>query len=270
MKTALSRSVMLTISVLFLALGACSKEPDNAAAEKPPAVTVDDIPTAASPLAIAAISGDLAKIRSLLEAGAEIETTDALGRTPLHMAAFYGRTRATELLLASGATIEVRDRIGMTPLHAAVLAGGRHVVELLLDRKADPNARTDTGQTPLHLAAATGQPRVARLLIERGVPTRRARTSTARPRSSTPRATSIRSRPKHCSPMPRRTTDCASSQRLAPARGSAGGTSDQKHRQGGLADQAFLIASSRSSRRRILPTLVFGNSVRNSTWPGTL
>jgi hypothetical protein len=168
MKTALSRSVTVTISVLFLALSACSKEPDNAAAAKPPAATVDDIPTAASPLAIAAISGDLAKIRSLLEAGAEIEATDALGRTPLHMAAFYGRTRATELLLASGATIEVRDRIGMTPLHAAVLAGGRHVVELLLDRKADPNARTDTGQTPLHLAAATGQPRVARLLIERG------------------------------------------------------------------------------------------------------
>jgi ankyrin repeat protein len=34
--------------------------------------------------------------------------------------------------------------------------------------------------------------------------------------------------------------------------------------------QAFLIASSRSSRRRILPTLVFGSSVRNSTWRGTL
>jgi ankyrin repeat protein len=58
---------------------------------------VEDIPTAASPLAMAAIRGDLAEIKALLEAGAEVNVTDALGRTPLHMAAFYGRTKASEL-----------------------------------------------------------------------------------------------------------------------------------------------------------------------------
>ncbi|MBL0167457.1 MAG: ankyrin repeat domain-containing protein [Propionivibrio sp.] len=50
----------------------------------------------------AAIQGDLAAIKVLLEAGADINTRDALGRTPLHMAAFCGRPKTTELLISSG------------------------------------------------------------------------------------------------------------------------------------------------------------------------
>jgi ankyrin repeat protein len=171
MNTVPSGTMLLALAVLLLSLGACSQGPENSAtvkAEPPGANKVEDVPTAASPLAKAAIRGDLVEIKALLEAGAEVNVTDALGRTPLHMAAFYGRTKASELLLTSGAKIDARDRVGMTPLHAAVLAGGRYEVELLLERKADVSATTDTGQTPLHLAAATGQPKVSRVLIERG------------------------------------------------------------------------------------------------------
>jgi ankyrin repeat protein len=141
MKINRPRAALLVIAALSLALSGCSKEPEDIATLKPQpsssSATVDDVPTAASLLAKAAIRGDIVEIKSLLDAGAQIDVTDALGRTPLHMAAFYGRTKASELLLASGASIDARDRVGMTPLHAAVLSGGRHEVELLLDRKAD-------------------------------------------------------------------------------------------------------------------------------------
>jgi len=157
------------LCVLFLALAGC----DSGSSGKAPVVEasrvqVDDVPTAASPLALAAMRGDLPEISRLLDEGADVNVTDALGRTPLHMAAFYGRGKASELLLVRGAIIDAKDRVGMTPLHAAVLAVNRQQVELLLDHKAAVNARSDIGQTPLHLAAATGQPKVARSLIERG------------------------------------------------------------------------------------------------------
>ncbi|HNH24920.1 MAG TPA: ankyrin repeat domain-containing protein, partial [Accumulibacter sp.] len=136
-------------SALFLVLAGCdSGTPSKAApSESSRNPVVNDVPTAASPLAHAAMRGDLAEIKRLLEEKAEVNVTDALGRTPLHMAAFYGRTKATELLLSKGAAIDTPDRVGMTPLHAAVLAVNRQEVELLLDHKATVNAKTDMGQT---------------------------------------------------------------------------------------------------------------------------
>ena len=120
---------VLAVGGLALNIIACNRQDENAGAP----VKSEAPPVAESPLAKAAIRGDLAAIKAMLEAGAEINTRDALGRTPLHMAAFYGRPKTTELLIASGADINARDRIGMAPLHAAVLSGGRQEVELLLD-----------------------------------------------------------------------------------------------------------------------------------------
>lgn len=153
-----------------LLLAACGKstEDPSGTTGPAPASQVDDRPSAESPLAKAARRGDLETVRELLDAGNEVNVTDALGRTPLHMAAFYGRPRTSELLLERGAEVNAGDRVGMTPLHAAVLDGRTSVAEILLARGADINAASHTGLTPLHLAAATGQPAIARLLLGRG------------------------------------------------------------------------------------------------------
>ena len=164
MNIAASRATLLGLAMLSLAIAGCSKqaEKEPSATAKPPAAPAAtvEVLAAASPLARAASRGDLPEVKALVAAGANVNVTDALGRTPLHMAAFYGRTKVSDCLLTSGADIHARDRVGMTPLHAAVLAGARQEMELLLDRKADVNAATDAGQTPLHLAAATGQPKM--------------------------------------------------------------------------------------------------------------
>lgn len=165
------RTAIIAIGSLALALGACSRQPENGAAAgqaSKEAQKAADIPTAESMLAKAASKGDMARIRTLLDEGGNVNVIDALGRTPLHMAAFYGRPKTSALLIASGANINAKDRVGMTPLHAAVLAGGLQEVELLLDKNAEIATATDTGLTPLHLSAATGQPQIAALLIQRG------------------------------------------------------------------------------------------------------
>lgn len=164
-------TALLLAGALSLALSACGKTPAppaDSTAEKPAVAQADKPATAESPLAKAVTRGDLEKIRVLLEQGAEVDASDALGRTPLHMAAFYGRPRTTELLLAHGAKLESADRVGMTPLHAAVLGGSLHEVELLIGKGANIEAASDTALTPLHLAAATGQTAIAKLLLQQG------------------------------------------------------------------------------------------------------
>ena len=155
----------IAASVLTLTIAGCGKNDG----EQDTTQAADDAqPVAESPLAKAVVRGNLAEIRAQLDADADINSRDALGRTPLHIAAFYGWPKTTELLIARGADVNAKDRVGMTPLHAAVLSGGRGEVELLLRRKAEVGAKTDAGQSALHLAAATGQPKLTRYLIEQG------------------------------------------------------------------------------------------------------
>ncbi len=157
-------TLMIVFGALALSLSACGKQP-----EKPNAQIKTEAPsTTSDPLTDAAIKGDPASAKALIEAGADVNAKDNLGRTPLHMVAFYGHLKVTELLIDSGADINAKDHVGMTPLHAAVLSGGRQEVQLLLDKKADIKAKSGAGQTALHLAAATGQPKLSKFLIERG------------------------------------------------------------------------------------------------------
>jgi ankyrin repeat protein len=154
--------IAAVIFSLSLALSGCGKPAKTVeVATAPP-------PAAESPLAKEATRGDLAKIKVLIEEGADVNATDALGRTPLHMAAFFARPKTAALLITNGANVNTKDRVGLTPLHSAVLAGSPKVIELLLNKKADIKAASETGLTPLHLAAATGNLQVVTLLVQRG------------------------------------------------------------------------------------------------------
>jgi len=67
-----------------------------------------------------AMEGDTARIRSHLEAGADVETRSSSGRTLLMSAASQGRVEVVRLLLAHGAKVDAADDQGRTALmHAA-------------------------------------------------------------------------------------------------------------------------------------------------------
>jgi ankyrin repeat protein len=123
-----------------------------------------------SPVADAAMNGDVEAVRTLLRQGADVNTAQGDGMSALHWAAESGLVEMTDMLIYAGADLEAVTRIGdQTPLHVASRAGMASTVEALLKAGADANATTATGgATSMHLAAASGSADAISLLIGSG------------------------------------------------------------------------------------------------------
>lgn len=103
--------------------------------------------------------------RAIAEGG--LDTPDDRGRTPLMHAAFIGSVDAVRTLIEAGGKVNSSDASGMTPL----MFGVRDIekVRLLLQQNADPNAKTKQGQTALLIAASTsGSIEIIRALVAKG------------------------------------------------------------------------------------------------------
>ena len=108
-------------------------------------------------LHVAAALGQTGLARTLLDAGADLKTRDAAGKTALHRAAWGHNPGMVDLLLRAGADANAPDKDGRTPLHAAADSSARpRTAELLLKAGADPGARDKQGLTPVELAATSG------------------------------------------------------------------------------------------------------------------
>ena len=114
-------------------------------------------------------AGDPEKSRLLIERGADVKAQSKQGRTPLMLAAMRpGNSAIVELILSKGAGIQARDRFGATALSLAARAGDLDTVKLLIAKGADPNLTDGVGRGAL-LSATMGQnPAVIRLLLQRG------------------------------------------------------------------------------------------------------
>ena len=84
-----------------------------------------------TPLALAAIRGNIEIMRYLLTRGSNIEARGEMEETPLIEAAFHGELEAVRLLLKSGADRHARDSFGRTALDAANQRGWHAVAEQL-------------------------------------------------------------------------------------------------------------------------------------------
>ena len=125
-----------------------------------------------SPVADAAMRGDVEAVRTLLRTDADaVNTPQGDGMTALHWAAVRGNGTLAELLLEAGADVTAKTRIGAyTPLHLAAREGAADVVRALLEAGAEPGATTRSGEaSPLHLAAGAGSAEAVALLLDRGL-----------------------------------------------------------------------------------------------------
>ena len=120
------------------------------------------------PLVDAVKAGDTARIRTLVDAGADVNESGPDGTTPLHWAAYGGDVEVTRLLLEAGAVANTGNRYGVRPLSLACVSGSPGVVEALLDAGANPNSTLTEGETALMTAARSGNADVVELLLDAG------------------------------------------------------------------------------------------------------
>lgn len=116
-----------------------------------------------TPLHWAARHGLVEIAGELLEAGADIDQPDILGRTPLHLAVRY--PSMVSFLVSEGASLDPRDHLSNTPLHAAIWVQSPQTVAILVAAGADVDVRNTAGYTPLDLAIRNGTSRANRRVV---------------------------------------------------------------------------------------------------------
>ena len=159
--------VPTALSIIAIALGAALLPPAAEAQVPPSAAEVAQY----RGLHAAAHAGDLAAMRRLAAAGADLEARDGNGRTPLHVAAFARQREAIRLLAGKGADLGRLDNDRYDAVTIAAVADDEETLRVLLAVGASAKLVTSRYDgTALIAAAHLGHDGVVRQLIAAGAP----------------------------------------------------------------------------------------------------
>jgi ankyrin repeat protein len=122
----------------------------------------------AKPLLDAADNDDVASIRRLLAAGADVNARSPFNETPLIRAASSGYEKSVRLLIKSGADVNAKSVDGFTPLILSAQYGHTAVVRLLLEAGADLAAKNNDGMNAIYSACFQGRAEVWEVLKAAG------------------------------------------------------------------------------------------------------
>jgi ankyrin repeat protein len=124
--------------------------------------------TASASIATAAQEADVAAVRKLIDAGADVNERAADGSSALLWAVYEQAPDLVSLLLGAGADPNVANDFGVSPLLQASRYGDASMIKLLLDGGANLSAASRDGETPLMAASRAGGLEAVKLLLERG------------------------------------------------------------------------------------------------------
>ncbi len=129
-----------------------------------PLILISAIQESDEKLRLAVRGGDTAEVRAALEAGSDVDGTDATGRTALMVAAGRNDKAMVQLLLEAGADATKRDADGVSALTVAKAEASPDVVSLLRDAGAQ-----ESQEERLDDAIRNGDLATVEGLLEEGV-----------------------------------------------------------------------------------------------------
>jgi ankyrin len=121
-----------------------------------------------SDVADAAMRGDKAAVRTLIQQKADVNAPQPDGATALHWAAYRADKELADILIKAAANPRVANREGSTPLWLASINGDATMIGMLIAAGADPNEQLPLGRTPLMAASRTGNVEALKALIDLG------------------------------------------------------------------------------------------------------
>ena len=116
-------------------------------------------------LIVAAGRGDVAALRKLLDAGADVNMRDARGRNAVLAATQSGQIEAARLLIARGADVNAQDDIRDSAFLLAGARGHSEIVRLALAAGANLKSTNRYGGTALIPACHYGHVETVRVLL---------------------------------------------------------------------------------------------------------
>jgi len=122
-----------------------------------------------TPLSIACMQGDVASVKLLAVAGADVNLALPGGETPLMTASRNGNAEVVGTLLKYGANVDAAERKGQTALMWASAEGNADAVQVLIEAGADLKRELKSGFNAMMFAAREGHIGVVRRLLDAGV-----------------------------------------------------------------------------------------------------
>lgn len=122
-----------------------------------------------TPLLYAVYDENVAEVRRLIKAGANVSLANNYGASPMSLAAEVGNAEIIKLLLDAGANADSPNPDGQTALLAVARTGNVAAAELLIKHGAKVDAKEKWGgQTALMWASARRHPEMMQFLISKG------------------------------------------------------------------------------------------------------
>ena len=122
-----------------------------------------------TPLQLAAMVGQFASVKKLLECGVDVNSTSNPDvPSALHFACDMGHFEIVKLLLQFGAKTDFPGMDIESPIHKATKYHHLHVLKLLLKHGANVDVITAKGTTALHIATIDGNVAIVKELLKYG------------------------------------------------------------------------------------------------------
>lgn len=131
--------------------------------------TLPEIAEDVEELFSAVINNETKKVKTLLNKGVNINSTNIYGETALMFA--VRDKKMLKFLLKSGADVSIRSRFGTTALMHAAVHGDIEIVKMLLSAGAYVNATDIHGRSALLFAAVDGRDEIVNILLLSGADT---------------------------------------------------------------------------------------------------